>query len=116
MSYQRFELWLANLNPQSGTEVGKTRPVVIVQSDMLNAAGHPSTMVCPLTTNLKPKATILRIHLKKGDGGLNGPGDILVDQVTAIDNRRFRRKLGDLPEAAAEQLMDALRIVLDLED
>lgn len=116
MSYRRFEVWLANLNPQRGTEVGKTRPVVVVQSDLLNAAGHPSTMICPLTTNVQPDATILRVHLNDGDAGLNGAGDILVDQVTAIDNKRFRRKLGDLPDVAAAQLADALRIVLDLEE
>lgn len=116
MSYQRFEVWLANMNPRRGTEVGKTRPVVVVQSDLLNAADHPSTMICPLTTNIQPGVTLLRVHLNDGDAGLNGAGDILVDQVTAIDNKRFRRKLGELPEAAAKQLAEALRIVLDLEE
>lgn len=116
MTYNRFDVWLANLNPQRGTEVGKTRPVVVVQSDILNAAGHPSTMICPLTTNVQPEATILRVHLNDGDAGLNGAGDVLVDQVTAIDNKRFRRQLGTLPEDAANKLADALRILLDLEE
>ena len=116
MKPKQFEVWLANMDPQYGTEVGKTRPVVIVQTNLLNKAGHPSTVICPLTTNLKPKLSILRVHLKDGDAGLKGDGDILTDQITAIDNKRFRRRLGKLPQAACEQLTEALRIVLDLEE
>ena len=45
---KQFELWLANLNPGKGTMMGKVRPVVIVQTDLLNG-DHSSTIVCPLT-------------------------------------------------------------------
>lgn len=111
---QQFELWLANMNPRFGTEVGKTRPVVVVQTDLLNEEGHPSTLVCPMTTNLKPKATILRVNVHDGQGGLLGDGAILVDQITAIDNRRFKRKLGKLPKKLSEQLKRGLLVMLDL--
>ena len=43
-------IWLANLNPQKGTEPGKTRPVLILQDQALLDAGHPSTIIIPLTT------------------------------------------------------------------
>ena len=36
MKIKQFEIWLADLNPEFGTEAGKTRPVVIVQTDLLN--------------------------------------------------------------------------------
>ncbi|MFN5009376.1 MAG: type II toxin-antitoxin system PemK/MazF family toxin, partial [Bacteroidota bacterium] len=48
---KQYEIWLANMNPSKGTEVGKVRPVVIVQTDLLNDF-HPSLIVCPLTTNV----------------------------------------------------------------
>lgn len=32
----QFEIWIADLNPQLGTETGKTRPVLIVQTNLLN--------------------------------------------------------------------------------
>ncbi|WP_106134456.1 type II toxin-antitoxin system PemK/MazF family toxin [Mongoliibacter ruber] len=44
---KRFEVWLANLDPRFGTETGKTRPVLVVQTDLLNKV-HPSTLVCSL--------------------------------------------------------------------
>ena len=46
MKHKQYEIWLADLNPRMGTEPGKTRPVVIIQTDLLNDV-HPSTIVCP---------------------------------------------------------------------
>ncbi|WP_086541261.1 type II toxin-antitoxin system PemK/MazF family toxin [Algoriphagus antarcticus] len=37
------KLWLANLNPARGTEPGKIRPVVIIQTNLLDQTEHPST-------------------------------------------------------------------------
>lgn len=57
----RGEVWLADLDPRRGTEPGKTRPVLIVQSRALMHAGHPSTTVVPLTTNLVDAVAPLRV-------------------------------------------------------
>jgi mRNA-degrading endonuclease toxin of MazEF toxin-antitoxin module len=59
---ERGEVWLAHLNPRRGTEVGKTRPVLVVQAQALIDAGHPSTIIVPLTTNLIDEAEPLRIR------------------------------------------------------
>jgi mRNA interferase MazF len=111
MKYKQHDIWLADLNPTVGTEPGKTRPVVIVQTDLLNET-HLSTIVCPITTNINPKAEILRIHLEKGQ--LPKLSDVLVDQPRAIDNKRFIKKLGKLTSEQAIQLKENLKIVLDL--
>jgi len=66
MPIKQFEIWIADLNPQIGTEPGKTRPVLVIQTNLLNKIPHPSTIVCPITTNVKKGSEILRIHLKKG--------------------------------------------------
>jgi len=113
MKYSQFDVCIANLDPRFGTETGKTRPVVVVQTDLLNNI-HPSSLICPITTNIKPKAQILRIHLKKGDAGVIDDCDIMVEQVRAIDNKRFIKKIGTLPSAIADQLKDNLKIVFDL--
>lgn len=111
MKYKQYDIWLADLNPTAGTEPGKTRPVVIIQTDLLNDT-HLSTIVCPVTTNVKPEAEILRIHLKKTQ--LPKLSDVLVDQVRAIDNKRFIKRLGKLTSEQALQLKENLKIVLDL--
>ncbi len=111
MKYKQYDIWLADLNPTIGTEPGKTRPVVIVQTDLLNET-HLSTIVCPVTTNVRPEVEILRIHLKKSQ--LQKLSDILVDQPRAIDNKRFIKKLGKLTSDQILQLKENLKIVLDL--
>ena len=47
---KRGEVWVANLNPSRGREVGKVRPVLVIQGDALVEAGSPTIAVLPLTT------------------------------------------------------------------
>lgn len=47
MQIKQFDMWLADLNPQIGMEAGKTRPVLILQTNLLNKTNHPSTIVFP---------------------------------------------------------------------
>ena len=41
MKIKQFEIWIADLNPRMGTEAGKIRPVIVVQTDLLNKE-HPN--------------------------------------------------------------------------
>lgn len=111
MTIKQYDIWLADLNPTIGTEPGKTRPVVIIQTNLLNEA-HLSTIICPITTNVKLSIQLLRVHLKPAQ--LDKPSDILVDQVRAIDNKRLIKKLGALSKTQQLKLKENLRIVLDL--
>jgi len=111
MEIKQYDIWLADLNPSRGTEPGKTRPVVIVQTDLLNET-HLSTLICPITTNVKKEIELLRVHLKKGQ--LDKLSDILVDQVRAIDNKRLLKKLGQLTKEQKNNLKSNLRIMLDI--
>src|SRR5665647_1069662 len=114
MQVKRFEIWVADLNPQLGTEPGKTRPVLVVQTNLLNKIPHPSTIICPLTTNIQKESEILRVHIKKGTASINENCDIMIDQVCAIDNKRLIKKLGELPDSLATKVKENLEIILDL--
>ena len=85
--------------------------MVIIQTDLLNEF-HPSTLVCPITSNVVKEIELLRIHLRKGQ--LDQPSDVLIDQVRAIDNRRFIRRVGRLTKEQIVKLKENIRIVLDL--
>jgi mRNA interferase MazF len=111
MKINQYDIWLANLNSSRGTEPGKTRPVVVIQTDLLNNT-HLSTLVCPISTNVLPDLDILRVHLNKNQ--LDKLSDILVDQIRAIDNKRLLYKLGELTKEQREKLKVNLRIVLDV--
>lgn len=113
MRVRKHEIWLADLNPKLGAEPGKTRPVLIVQTDILNKV-HPSTLVCPITTNVMIESQILRVHLEKGLAQLKEDCDVMIDQLRAIDNRRLIKKIGKVPEEVGKKVKDNLIIVLDL--
>lgn len=111
MEIKQFEIWLADLNPRQGTEPGKKRPVVVIQTDLLNDT-HPSTIICPITLKIKRDIILLRVHLKKGQ--IDKPSDVLVDQIRAIDNKRLIKKLGKLTREQAQTLKLNLCVVLDI--
>ena len=111
MTPRKFNVYTADLNPRFGTEFGKVRPVVVVQTNLLNEH-HPSTIVCPITTKVSPEAEILRIHLKKGEAGLDKESDIIVDQIRSIDNRRFRDHIGEISDKNKQLLLNSLRIII----
>ncbi len=115
MPIKQFEIWIADLNPQIGTESGKTRPVLAVQTNLLNKILHPSTIVCPITTNVKKESDILRVHLKKGTANIHQDIDIMIDQIRAIDNTRLIKKVGILPENIIEFVKENIMIIIDLE-
>jgi len=111
MKIKQYDIWLADLNPGKGTEPRKTRPVVIIQTDLLNET-HLSTLICPITTNVKMEIELLRIHLKEGQ--LHKLSDVLVDQIRAIDNKRLITKLGQLTKEQSSKLKTNLKVVLDI--
>ncbi|RDC65474.1 type II toxin-antitoxin system PemK/MazF family toxin [Adhaeribacter pallidiroseus] len=114
MKVKQFELWIADLNPKIGTETGKIRPVVIIQTDLLNKS-HPSTIVCPITTNVQTASDILRVHLTKGTVNVKEDYDIMIDQIRAIDNSRLIHRIGQLDDAVKNKIKQNIKIVLDLD-
>ena len=112
MQVRKWHCYLADLNPRFGTEPGKLRPVIVIQTNLLNETAHPSTLICPLTTKVFPKTKWLRVHLEKNEAGLDEKSDILVDQIRAIDNRRFKKVVGKLAARRREKLLENLQILV----
>jgi mRNA interferase MazF len=110
---RRGGVWVADLNPRQGTEPGKVRPVVVVQTDALNSY-HTSTLICPLTTKTGRPENLLRVRLSKGEGGVARDSDVMLDQMCAMDNGRFRRRMGQIPGEKMEELRTKLVSLLDL--
>jgi mRNA interferase MazF len=105
---RRGSLYLADLNPRRGTEPGKARPVLVIQTDLLNGVGHPSTWVLPCTTRLSGE-NLLRVSLPRGIAGNRKECEVMIDQSRAIDNRRFVRALESLPRRLLREVEEKLR-------
>lgn len=113
MKIRRGTLYLADLDPRRGTETGKVRPALVIQTDLLNAAGHPSTWVLPCTTRLVG-GNLLRVPVPKGMAGNRESCEIMIDQSRAIDNRRFVRALKPLPTTILSEVEEKLRRLAEL--
>lgn len=114
MQINQYEIWIADLNPQIGTEPGKSRPVLILQTNLLNKIDHSSTIICPITTNVLEHSDVLRVHLTKGMANLNENCDIMIDQIRSIDNKRLTKKIGKIPNNLIEKIKENISIILDL--
>ena len=115
MAYRRGGIYLANFYPSKGTEAGKIRPCLVMQSNLLNDVEHPSTTIIPLTTQLTEDTAPLRFRIASRDG-LEYDSDVMLDQARTIDNRRIG---SDLLTTLTSQEMGKSelywRIILDLE-
>lgn len=98
MTCKRYEIYLANLDPAMGSEIRKTRPVVVVSDDLMNK--YLDTVVaCPLTTKLHPT---WRSRIQTMCAGQKA--EIAVDQIRAISKQRLIKKLGKLQPGTASHL------------
>ena len=112
---RRWHVYVVDPAPRVGTKPGKQRPCVAIQPTEFAAAGHPSTVILPLTTRVVAKdAFPLRVRVPAGTCGLDRESDVLVDQVLAWDNDLFRAELGLLPEGLQDEIRAALLEFLDL--
>jgi len=94
----RGDIWLATLDPTVGSEIQKTRPVLVVSPDSMNE--HLRTVIIvPLTSGSHPAGFRIPIHFAAKDGLL------LLDQTRAVDKRRLKKRMGT---ATDQTLQDAL--------
>jgi mRNA interferase MazF len=113
--FKKGEIYLAKLNPKKGNEVGKIRPVLIYQTDLLNDCKHPTTIILPISTVLIDDAYPLRYRISKRDN-LEKDSDILCDQIRALDNQRIIPEL--LTTLSYKELLEIdkqIKIILDIE-
>ena len=109
---ERGSIYLAKLYPAKGHEPGKTRPVLILQTNMLNHIAHSTVIIVPLTTQLIPDAYPLRYPLSKRDKLLQN-SELLCDQIRAIDiNRILPEKLASLSDQEMLEIEYQIQIIL----
>ena len=111
---KRGEIWIASLDPKKGNEVGKQRPVLVLQTDLLNDVKHPTVIIAPISSQAQA-TNILRFRIEN-TGLHKGEGYVLIDQVRTIDAAlRLKKRIGKLKLAEVQEISVLLKQVLDLE-
>ena len=114
MPFKRGHLYIVDFNPRIKTKPGKLRPALVLQSDLVNEAEYPSTIVIPTTTRLVENPGILRFRLKKGQAGLSRDSDLLLGQVISVANESIRQEIGSLSNPMMDEVENRIRIILSL--
>jgi mRNA interferase MazF len=107
----RGDVWLVSLDPTVGHEVQKTRPAVVVSSNIYNRFNWV-VVVMPLTSH--NTAEYDQVLVRPPEGGLTSPSVTLPDQIRATDRRRLVKRLGRVEQDTLAKIDRSLRIVLDL--
>jgi mRNA interferase MazF len=112
---KRGEVWLVNLNPTRGQEIQKTRPVVIISSDLFNSISLK--IAIPITSwqeKFIDRPFMVRIDPSLENGlDCNSAGNIL--QVRSLSTDRFFKRLGQVSASVLQELLSGLIICTDYE-
>ncbi len=115
MKVDRWEIWLADLEPVLGFEQGRTRPVLVLSSSNLNQL-LPVVNVLPITSR-KPNRRIYpnETVIPKGKAGLTAESIVLCYQIRTLDKQRLSKKFGKLIDKNIQnEILDALKFQLDI--
>lgn len=98
---RRFEIYLVNLDPTVGHEIQKTRHCVVVSPDEMNR--HIAVViVAPMTTKGRPYPTRVACTFQ------GKHGQIVLDQIRAMDRTRLIKRLGKLTSGQAAAVLAIL--------
>ncbi len=107
------EIYLADLNPTVGSEIAKTRPVLIVSNDINNLYAATVTIV-PITSTTE-KIYPFEVFLPKGEGNLTNDSKAKANQIRTIDKLRLKKQLGKINEETLREIERAILIHLEIE-
>ncbi len=93
---------MASFRPWRGKEVGKVRPCVIMQADWLTSQNFDTVLALPLTSNLRPGTSALRVEIPPRER-LIKPSWVMVEKMRALDRSRF--DTGPLARLTDEELV-----------
>lgn len=99
---KRGDVWLVALDPTLGSEIRKTRPCVVMSPPELNQ--HLKTVIMAPMTSQGFEAPF-RIALKFQDK----QGLILLDQIRSVDKARLVKRLGSVPAATLQQVLNTMQ-------
>ena len=103
---KRFDICLVNLDPTIGSEMKKTRPVVIISPDSMNLSRLKTIIVAPMTSRVRddfPTRVTLNFNNKKGQ--------IALDQVRSIDRTRIIKILDSLDADVENNVLNLLGVM-----
>ena len=108
MKIERGEIWWVNLDPAVGREIQKRRPCVVLSANEVNRV-RATPVVVPLSSSPEAAPPIVVSVPSAGKEAV-----AVMDQIRAVDRRRFVNRAGVLADADLRALEMAVKRVLQL--
>ena len=96
------------LDPTLGSEIAKTRPCLIVSTDVINERRR-TVVVVPLSTSPQASRPLLVPVRTAGRDAV-----AVIDQIRAVSKQRLDQRLGELSAQHLNDVEQALRHILEL--
>ena len=110
----RGEVYLVRFDPTEGSEVGKTRPALILQNDTANRTS-PITIVAAITSKFNPARLYpTEVLIQAGEAGLTVDSVVLLNQIRSIDKARLASFVGRITPKTLDQVDQAIKVSLGL--
>lgn len=110
LTVKQGDIYLANLNPVKGHEQAGLRPVLILQSDILNERLN-TTIAAPITKNMLSKGFLTTIFLPRKTAGLTEDSLALLFQIRALDKTRLLKKMGKIDSSECRNIRKRLLLL-----
>jgi len=114
VNIKRGEIVIADLDPVTGNEQGKTRPVLIIQNDISNNYS-PVTIIAAITSKIYEKEFPTNVFLTKKDSGLDKDSTIMLNQIRTIDKIRISNRISRLDNSIMKKVDLAIKVSLGLD-
>lgn len=110
---KRGDIYWANPDPATGSEIAKTRPVLVISNDINNKFAT-TVSIRPITSATK-KIYPFEVLISSGESGLKSTSKIKANQIRTIDKQRIGKNIGELGILKMNEVKAAMLIHLDLE-
>ena len=105
LNIQRYHFYWASLDPAQGSEIAKTRPVLVVSPDAMNKRIN-TVVICPLTSQLHP-AWASRVQCDCA----GKPSEIAIDQIRTVAKSRLQKHIGKIDAETAAQVREVIALL-----
>ncbi len=112
----RGEIWWVDLGEPFGSEPGWRRPCLIVQDDSYNQSLMNTTIVIPITSNLRLADFPGNCLLFAKETNLSKDSVVVTPQIIVVDKSRLIERISVLSSSVMSEISECIKLLLGLKD
>ncbi|MBC7473758.1 MAG: type II toxin-antitoxin system PemK/MazF family toxin [Candidatus Sericytochromatia bacterium] len=113
---ERGDIYIANINPRSGSEQSGIRPILIISHNSFNTTQNwKSIIIVPISTSInQAKRSPTVVKILANESGLEKESSILCHQITTLDKSKITKKIGSISGEKMKEVERSIKYSLDI--